>query len=194
MTCMVVLQSHRDSESRLVQRQWSSDESALCQTGWWRWPWRCPDRGRFFRIRLLRVWHGKVPADVPQSLDARCSPRRDSRHRHVSASLVASCRFVAQQTLRDVAFQHSGVTWCQWYLPAGRHSSSGRWNQASGLWLLRFYRADFSALMLLVGRQEGHPACKNWVMGCWRGYLSWARCRLAYGPADATATHCLLLQ
>ena len=31
-------------------------------------------------------------------------------------------------------------------------------------------------------------------MGCWRGYLSGARCRLAYGPADATATHCLLLQ
>jgi len=27
------------------------------------------------------------------------------------------------------------------------------------------------------------------VVGCWRGYLSGARCRLAYGPADATATH-----
>ena len=52
----------------------------------------------------------------------------------------------------------------------------------------------FSALTLLVGRQEGHPACKNWVVGCWRGYLSGAMCRLAYGPADATATHCLLLQ
>jgi len=52
-----------------------------------------------------------------------------------------------------------------------------------------FYR---SALTLLVGRQEGHPACKN-IVGRWRGYLSGARCRLAYGPADATATHCLLL-
>jgi len=31
-------------------------------------------------------------------------------------------------------------------------------------------------------------------VGCWRGYLSGARCRLAYGPADATATHSLLLQ
>ena len=28
-------------------------------------------------------------------------------------------------------------------------------------------------------------------MGCWRGYLSGARCRLAYSPADFTATHCL---
>ena len=52
----------------------------------------------------------------------------------------------------------------------------------------------FSALMLLVGRQEGHPACKKMSGGCWCGYLSAARCRLAYGPADATATHCLLLQ
>ena len=51
----------------------------------------------------------------------------------------------------------------------------------------------FGALTLLVGRQEGHPACKNLVVGCWCGYLSGARCRLAYGPADATATHCLLL-
>ena len=46
----------------------------------------------------------------------------------------------------------------------------------------------FSALTLLVGRQEGHPVCKNWAVGCWRSYLSGARCRLAYGPADATAT------
>jgi len=53
----------------------------------------------------------------------------------------------------------------------------------------------FSALTLLVGRQEGHSACKkNWAVVCWHGYLPAARCRLAYGPANATATHCLLLQ
>jgi len=47
----------------------------------------------------------------------------------------------------------------------------------------------FSALTLLVGCQEEHLACKNWVMRCWCGYLSGARCRLfAYGPADATAS------
>ena len=50
----------------------------------------------------------------------------------------------------------------------------------------------FSALTLLVGRQEGHLACKKlsgWVLA----QLSvWSR--FAYGPADATATHCLLLQ
>ena len=67
------------------------------------------------------------------------------------------------------------------------------------MWLQIFHDLSafsaFSALTLLVGRQEGHPACKkNRVVGYWRGYLSGARCRLAYGPADATATHCLLLQ
>jgi len=50
----------------------------------------------------------------------------------------------------------------------------------------------FSALRLLVGRQEGHPACKKTEW--WSGYLSGVRCIFAYGPAHATATHCILLQ
>ena len=54
-------------------------------------------------------------------------------------------------------------------------------------------KETFSALTLLVGWQEGQPACKNRVVGCWCGCLSGARCRFAYGPADAAATHCLLL-
>jgi len=45
-----------------------------------------------------------------------------------------------------------------------------------------------------LGGGKGIQPVKNCVMGCWHGYLSGARCRLAYGPADATATHCLLLQ
>jgi len=49
-------------------------------------------------------------------------------------------------------------------------------------------------LTLFVERQEGHLACKKlewWGAGV---VLSGAQCRLAYGPADATATHYLLLQ
>ena len=45
-----------------------------------------------------------------------------------------------------------------------------------------------------LGGRKGIRPVKNWVVRCWRGYLFGARCRLAYGPADATATHCLLLQ
>ena len=37
----------------------------------------------------------------------------------------------------------------------------------------------FSALTLLVGRQEGHPACKKLSGGVLPGYLSEARCKLA---------------
>ena len=42
-----------------------------------------------------------------------------------------------------------------------------------------------------LGGRKGIRPVKNWVMGCWHGYLSGVRCRLAYSPADATATHCL---
>ena len=44
-----------------------------------------------------------------------------------------------------------------------------------------------------LGSRKGIRPVKNWVVGCWHGYLSGARCRLACGPVDATATHCLLL-
>ena len=50
-------------------------------------------------------------------------------------------------------------------------------------------KAALIALTPLAGHKEKHPACKNWVMSCWCGYLSKARCRLfAYCPADATAS------
>ena len=42
-----------------------------------------------------------------------------------------------------------------------------------------------------LGSRKGIRPVKNWVVGCWHGYLSGASCRLAYGPADATATYCL---
>jgi len=42
----------------------------------------------------------------------------------------------------------------------------------------------FSALMLLVGRQEGHPAYKKLSGGVLAWFVSGARCRLACGPAD----------
>ena len=47
----------------------------------------------------------------------------------------------------------------------------------------------FSALALLIGRQEEHFVCKNWLVRCWHGYLTWARYSLfVYSLADATAT------
>ena len=68
------------------------------------------------------------------------------------------------------------------------HISSTEQYQVKKMLLMSCFCA-FSALTLLVGWQEGHPACKNWVMRYWHGYLSGARCKwFAYGSADATAT------
>jgi len=44
------------------------------------------------------------------------------------------------------------------------------------------------------GSSKGMQPVKNWVVGCWRGCVPGSRCRFAYGPADGTATHYLLLQ
>jgi len=53
---------------------------------------------------------------------------------------------------------------------------------------------SFSALMLLVSRQEGHPACKK-LSGEVLAWLSvWSEVQTCICPADTTATHCLLLQ
>ena len=40
-----------------------------------------------------------------------------------------------------------------------------------------------------LGGRKGIWPVKNWVVGYWHGYLTGAKYRLAYGPADATATH-----
>jgi len=57
-----------------------------------------------------------------------------------------------------------------------------------------FYATAFSALTLLVGRQEWHPACKKLSGGVLAWLSVWSEVQTAYGPADATATHWLLLQ
>jgi len=48
----------------------------------------------------------------------------------------------------------------------------------------------FSALMLLVGQQEGHAACKK-LSG---GVLAWLSVWSVMPSLLATATHCILLQ
>jgi len=83
-------------------------------------------------------------------------------------------------------------------LPAAQPTASKHWkqNQVSLLKSNLFYSlfSDrqhhcLSVLTLLVGRQEEHLACDNWVVRCWCGCLSGVRCRLcAYGPADVTAS------
>jgi len=47
----------------------------------------------------------------------------------------------------------------------------------------------FSALMLLVGHPEGHPACKKAER--WHGYQPGARYSLAYGPLNGCVCLCV---
>jgi len=51
----------------------------------------------------------------------------------------------------------------------------------------------FTALTLLVGRQEGHPACNNLSGGMLAWLSAWGQ-GADLRPADATATQCLLFQ
>ena len=101
--------------------------------------------------------------------------------------------------------------WCQipleaklWYLLStlfikwlsilsGQLTVSKQWPDFYGIWYTDILLHPVLWRCWLGGR-NGTRSVKNWVVGCWRGYLSGARCRFAYGPADATATHCLLLE
>ena len=48
--------------------------------------------------------------------------------------------------------------------------------------------------MLLVGWQKGIRPVKNLSGGVLAWISVWGEVQIAYGPADPTATHCLLLQ
>jgi len=74
----------------------------------------------------------------------------------------------------------------QWY--------AHKYEQFLNLYLVKFRFIASSALIVLVEWQEGHAVCKRKLEWWGAVVLAGARCRLAYGPADATATHCLLLQ
>jgi len=60
------------------------------------------------------------------------------------------------------------------------------------MYYLVVLRCAFSALTLLVGWQEGHPACKELSGGVLARLSVWSEVQT--DPADATATHRLLLQ
>jgi len=67
--------------------------------------------------------------------------------------------------------------------------------RANGVTFLRIYTAVGRSINVpsvlrhcWLGIRKSIQPVKNWVMRCWCGYLSGARCRLfAYGPADVTA-------
>jgi len=114
-------------------------------------------------------------------LNGRCSRHQRSTSRH----LLAVPRF-------RLAVGGSQLL-ARW---PGTHSRILSGIQRAAQTVLGVYLERFLQCFDTVGWAAGsafRPA-KYCVAGCWRGCLSGARCRLAYGPADSSATHCLLLQ
>ena len=58
----------------------------------------------------------------------------------------------------------------QWFIVSHEHQQMHCHNHNLSF---RTMNIAFSALTLLVGRQEEHRPVKNWVVGCWRGCLGW---------------------
>jgi len=99
-------------------------------------------------------------------------------------------------------------------LPAAQPTASKHWRQSTGCWFVGLltlasglknvktaqqtvavFQQTFAVLWhCWLGGRKGIRPVKNWVMGCWHGYLSGVRFRFAYGPADATTIHYILLQ
>ena len=52
----------------------------------------------------------------------------------------------------------------------------------------RLYYMKLLLITLLFGRQEGHPASKNWVLVCWWWRFDWSFERLFIAPIAATTS------
>ena len=83
--------------------------------------------------------------------------------------------FIIEKRQVCVTCHNCIVMWLLWqsYTPCPRKK------RPPFIFWITLSKIPSNALTLLVGRQEEHPACKNWAVGCRRGYLSGARCRLA---------------
>jgi len=80
---------------------------------------------------------------------------------------------------------------CGWRVPSLRSTVPYFLLLVHVLWQVMMYYLFICLCFNTVGwaSERASGLQKNWVMRCWRGYLSEARCKWsAYGPADATAT------
>ena len=111
-------------------------------------------------------------------------------------SLKVMGNFTIRQTAYGVLFAFNSVMSCLIYelmltgcLPDEATPMTG-WS----------YLRNSSLSKSLAGRflnaftDVAHTTLLSNLLGCWHGYLCWARCRFVCSPADTTATHCLLLQ
>jgi len=138
------------------------------------------------------------PTDKPT--DTRQIKCKRTSNRHVMNHLISHHQF--RQCLK-VIFGNQSKMLCsrRGFVGDGKICTSEF--QSGILWTISLHDFSYYSPGLYVpsvlwcwwlGGRKGIRPVKNWVVGCWHGYLSGARCGLAYGPADATATNCLMLQ
>ena len=126
-------------------------------------------------------------------------------------TVISTLLLVSWWLACEVIYCVGCVCWCQccwalwtssWMMEQSclEHVMQNEIKSSSKLYVSSWFILSFEVLHYAIelwrcwlGSRKGIQPVKNWVVGCRHGYLSGARCRLAYGPADATATHCLLL-
>jgi len=62
-------------------------------------------------------------------------------------------------------------------------SENSKWHQATISKVIKYYFSAFSALTLLVGRQEGHPACKKLSGGVLAWLSVWSKMHTCIWPS-----------
>ena len=115
-----------------------------------------------------------------------CAPRCSRQHRHQrrrADSLPAAHGLRREDSARPLppavwGNQHgcftAAVFVCWWHY----EEVVCEQQQPHGTFAAAAAGLAFSALTLLAGHREEHPACSNWLMRCCCGCLSGVRCRL----------------
>jgi len=136
-----------------------------------------------------------------QNNHASTSPLTDNSGKEYLFSLTSKFYYFSGQNLETFDIAHLTTNCCK--LTNSPKQSGFLAHMYCPLGVLQSLRLSLQLLYSFIpsvlwccwlGGRKGIRPVKNWVVGCLCGYLSGARCRLAYGPADATATHYLLLQ
>jgi len=152
-------------------------------------------------IRLMSRWFPKFYNYSSSTVETLGAYRSDSQEFHTAAVELCCAYNALMGCLADHnIWKHLPFTDSKYLHPST--FTQGLAENDSHFWLSdQHIMTDLMNVLLpsvlwrcWSGSRKGIWHVKIWVVGCWHGYLSAARCRLAYGPADATATHCLLLQ
>ena len=138
--------------------------------------------------RWLAVWHWHYSVPPADTATIRCScswnetRRADHRIARMKPALAEHSETLAC-SLSEYTFKPSKTN-------TVKKTLQKTWNSDNFKSITSYMKTSRLSLLRawLGGRKSIRPV-KNWVAGCWLGYLSRARCRLAYGSADATVTH-----